>query len=150
MSEDLTIPRTVMCGVTEAGEIKPFRVSLENLGGMSSPAELSSIKSSLAALKSSTYQTPQAGVLLGSGDTLLFTATANCIVTVIICNVNSAAVTFQLSHGTLNDTNSLYKNWPLQLGTNTSFALSMASGEVLRGLCSTNNGATSRVYVGVV
>jgi len=93
------------------------------------------------------HYTPVAGVALGTGDTLIYTAAAKVKARVVIANVSAAARTFQLCHGTISDANSLFKNTPLVIGETLLWEVDLANGDVLRGLCDSASGVTVRLYV---
>jgi hypothetical protein len=91
-----------------------------------------------------------AGVLLGAGDTLIFTADQAYTDVMVICaNVDTVTRTFQLYHGTVSDANIISnKNQQIVLTDPPPFfmGIGMANGSVLHGLCDSANKVAVAVY----
>lgn len=96
-----------------------------------------------------------AQVLLGTGDTLVFTAPRNLDgVMVYLTNVDAAPngqrkveVHHVVKGGASSDTNARRKNTTLEIGGEIAVSVDgMASGDMIRGLCDSANKVTCSVY----
>jgi hypothetical protein len=96
-----------------------------------------------------TRPTLLAQVLLSASDATLYTAAANWRdVVIYVKNVDTVARTANLAlNSTYTDTTAIVKNMPLEVGCRVAVCLpALASGQLIRGLCSSASAASVEIW----